>query len=146
MIKNYQCQEKERKMPRGFTESVKKAMKTFEKLKKESLIKGKNLATIANVAKQSGTSRTNFYEKKSKDWEELVLNIEDFSREFQTLAKGKYKNPEVEAYKETAKECEKKYNTMAKQNYDLLKKVNDLERIIADKQETIKLLKERLND
>ncbi len=133
-------------MPKGFTDSVKKAKNTFEELKKESLIKGKNLATINNVAKRSGTSRNNFYTLKSKDWEDLVTDIDDFAKEFKTLAQGKYKNPEVEAHKKSAKDCEKKYISMAEQNNELLRDINDLNRIIDDKQETIDLLKKRLDD
>ena len=132
-------------MPRGFTNSVKKAISTFETLKKESLIKGKNIATITNIAKESGVSRNNFYTKKSKDWEKLVSAIENFAKEFQTLAQGKYKNPEVEYYKKLSKDLEQQYISMAGQNYELLKKINDLERIIADKQQTINFLHERLN-
>ena len=131
-------------MPRGFTDSVKKAITTFDDLKKESLIKGKNIATIANIAKQSKVSRNNFYTKKSKDWEKLVTDIENFANEFQKLSNGKYKNPEVEHYKKIAKDWEQKYISMVEQNYELLKKTNDLERIVSDKQQTINLLQHRL--
>lgn len=133
-------------VPKGFTDSVKKARHTFEELKKESLIKGKNLATINNISKQSGTSRNNFYTLKSKDWEDLVSDIDTFAKEFTTLAQGKYKNPQVEAYKKSAKECKRKYTAMTQQNYELLEKVNYLEKVISDKKQEIASLKGRLND
>jgi len=133
-------------MPRGFTDSVKKAQDTFEILKKESLIKGKNVASINNIAKKSGTSRNNFYTKKSEAWKKLVSDIDNFAKEFQKLAQGKYKNPEVESHKKAAKDCKGKYIAMTQQNYELLEKINDLERIISDKDQTIYLLKKRLNN
>lgn len=133
-------------VPKGFTDSVNKANNTFEELKKESLIKGKNLATINNVAKHSGTSRNNFYTKKSEDWKKIVTAIDDFAKEFKTLARGKYKNPQVETYKKSAKECETKYTAMSQQNYELLEKVNYLESVISDKKQEITSLKGRLND
>lgn len=133
-------------MPKGFTDSVQKAKNTFEELKKESLIIGKNLATINNVSKQSGTSRNNFYTKKSKDWEEIVTDIDDFAKEFKTLAQGKYKNPEVEAHKKSAKDCEKKYISMAQQNTDLLNEINNLNNVINEKQQTIDLLNKQLDN
>lgn len=133
-------------MPKGFTDSVQKARNIFEELKKESLIKGKNLATINNVSKQSGTSRNNFYTKKSQDWVDIVKDIDDFSKDFIKLAQGKYKNPEVETHKKSAKDCEKKYISMSQQNTDLLQKINNLNRIIEDKQETIDLLNKQLNN
>lgn len=132
-------------MPRGFTDSIQKAKEAFEELKTESLIKGKNKATYAQIAQKSATSRNNFYTKKNKLWEELVAEIDNFAKEFKNLAKGKYKNPEVETYKQEAKDWKEKYNAMAGQNYELLKKINDLERIIEDKQQSIDLLNKRFN-
>ena len=128
-------------MPKGPTDSIQKAKKAFEALKKESLIKGKNKATYSQVAKHSGTSRNNLYARKNDEWEELANEIDAFAKEFQNLAKGKYKNPEVEAYKTEAKEWKKKYEAMAEQNYELLKEVEKLQRAKAEKQMTIDHLK-----
>jgi len=127
-------------MPRGPTDSINKAKKAFEELKKESLIKGKNKAIISQIAQKSGTSRDNFYAKKTDSWEDLVNEIDNFAIEFKQLAKGKYKNPEVEAYRKKAKEWEKKYIAMTEQNYELLKQINDLNLTIKEKQQTINLL------
>lgn len=124
-------------MPRGFTDSIQKAKHSFENLKKESLIKGRNLATFSNISKKSKTSRNNFYTQKNQEWEKLVEEIDQFAIEFNSLTKGKYKNPEVEAYKKEAKEWHKKYIAMTKQNYELLKEINNLNQIIKDKQQTI---------
>jgi len=132
-------------MLRGCTDSIKKAKDTFEKLKQESLIKGKNLATKNNIAKQSGTSRNNFYTLKSKDWKNLVDDIDVFEKEFLVLAHGKYKNPEIETFKKEARDYKVKYIAMGQQNYELLQNNNYLERVILDKDQTISLLKERLH-
>jgi len=132
-------------MPRGFTDSIKKAKDSFEELKQESLIKGKNLATRNNIAKQSGTSRNNFYTLKNKEWKNFVDDIDIFEKKFLTLAQGRYKNPEVEIFKKKARDYEVKYTAMAQQNHEFLENINYLERVILDKEQTINLLKERLN-
>lgn len=131
-------------MPKGSTNSVQKAIDTFEGLKKESLMKGKNLATIAKIAKRSGISRNNFYAKKSENWENITASIHDFAKDFKTLAQGKYKNPAVETYKKETKDYKKKYVSMAEQNYELLKIIDNLNRVINDKQQTINFLYKKL--
>lgn len=128
-------------MPKGPTDSINKAKATFEELKKESLIKGKNLATPSQIAKRSGTSRDNLYAQKTVDWKEFANEVKEFAKEFKTLARGKYKNPEVEVYKQEVKKWKEKYVAMTEQNYELLKQVNDLNIIIKEKQLTINQLK-----
>lgn len=133
-------------MPRGFTDSIHRAKESFEELKKESLLKGKNVANISNVAKNSGTSRTNLYDQKNEEWKQLREDIDLFSKEFKSLSKGKYKNPVVEKYKEESKSWEEKYKSMSSQNLELLDRINSLEQIIDEKQSTIYLLQKRLGE
>lgn len=133
-------------MPRGFTDSIHRAKESFEELKKESLLKGKNIAKISNVAKNSGTSRTNLYDQKNEEWKQLREDIDLFAKEFETLSKGKYKNPVVEKYKEESHSWEEKYKSMSSQNLELLDRINSLEQIIDEKQSTIYLLQRRLGE
>lgn len=133
-------------MPRGFTDSVAKATEAFEELKKESFMKGRNVATITNVARRSGTSRTNLYQKKSEDWRRLASNIEEFARDFERSKKGRRDDPRITALRKEIGEWKKKYLKMAGQNYELMKRIDELERILQEKRRTIDWLRKRLEE
>lgn len=70
-----------------------KVNKVFITLKQKSYMEDKNFATMNNIAKESKTSRSNFYEQaeKSVEWGNLADEIKDFKTEFENYLKLKTK-------------------------------------------------------
>lgn len=117
--------------------------KTFISLKEESYVLGKNLATMNNLAKESNTSRNNFYEQatKSEEWKKLVDNIKDFKREFNNFLNLKSK-ASIERKKIT--QISEKLKIQLEQNLELLNELNDLYEQFKEKNSIIKNLEKRI--
>lgn len=134
-------------MTNNLSKNVNNAKETFEKLKEQSFISGKNIASISNVAKVGRFSRNNFYkEDAGKGWLTLKDNILTFEKHFESLSKGKYKNPQITKYKEESKNAEKDLIKLAEQNLELLERINNFENIIKDKDNEISLLHQNLSN
>lgn len=118
-----------------------KINKVFISLKQKSYSEGKNLATMNNIAKESKTSRNNFYEqaKKSKEWGILVEQLKDFKIEFDDYLKIKPSKEE----KKRDDLC-KKLKTQMEQNLELLNDKNNLYEQINEKDSIIEHLEKRI--
>lgn len=117
--------------------------KVFISLKQKSYQEGKNFATMNNIAKESKTSRNNFYEqaKKSEEWSSLVVEIKDFKVEF-----FNYLNLNTKPSKEQ-KEIDmlsKKLKVQMEQNLELLNEKNHLCEQINEKNSIIENLEKRI--
>lgn len=117
--------------------------KIFISLKQESYIKGKNVASMNNLAKKSETSRNNFYDqaKKSEEWKKLVDNIQNFKIEFNNFLNLKSK-PSIEQKKIT--QLSEKLKIQFEQNLELLNENNDLYEQLKEKNSIIKNLEKRI--
>lgn len=118
-----------------------KINKLFISLKQKSYVEGKNLATMNNIAKESKTSRNNFYEqaKKSEVWGTLVEQIKDFKTEFDDYLK-------IKPSKEEKKKADlyKKLKIQMEQNLELLNDKNYLYEQINEKNSIIEHLEKRI--
>ena len=122
---------------------IERVTKVFKKLKQESYKEGRNLATRNNLAKESKTSRSNFYEQasKSNEWSKLVADIDEFAKEFSDYANRK--NKPTEEKKETNQLNNVVKMTM-EQNLELLEQINDLSDENKQKNLIIKSLEDRI--
>ncbi len=117
--------------------------KVFISLKQKSYAEGKNFATMNNLAKESKTSRNNFYEqaKKSDEWSSFVEEIKDFKTEFDN-----YLNLKTKPSKEQKKiaDLSKKLKNQMEQNLELLNDKNHLCEQINEKNSIIEHLEKRI--
>lgn len=124
-------------------EKITKITKIFKKLKQESYQKRKNLATKNNLAKESKTSRSNFYEQasKSNEWSKLVADIDEFAKEFSDYANRKNKLTEEE---QEINQLNNVIKITMEQNLELLEQINDLSDENKQKNLIIKSLEDRI--
>jgi hypothetical protein len=122
---------------------IEKVTKIFKKLKQESYQKRKNLATKYNLAKESKTSRSNFYEQasKSNEWSKLVADIDEFAKEFSDYANRKNKLTEEE---QEINQLNNVIKITMEQNLELLEQINDLSDENKQKNLIIKSLEDRI--
>ena len=116
----------------------------FILLKQRSYAESKNLVTMNNIAKESKTSRNNFYEqaKKSKEWSDFVKEIKDFKIEYDN-----YLNLKTKPSKEQKKiaDLSKKLKIQMEQNLELLSDKNHLCEQINEKNTIIEHLEKRIH-